>query len=340
MEWLEVKYVNLVSGRLRNFKRKNSNLFNFSCCFCGDSETNSRKARAYIYDKKGKMWFHCHNCNKTQTIPNFLKDIDQSLYNEFVLEKLKDQKTVHQLDLENFVSKMKPPKFIQSNVLKGLKKVSQLPSSDPVKKFVVKRKIPNPFHAKLFSCPEFFSYTNKLLPNKFDNKTLLFDETRLLIPFISQNNEVFAFQGRALGKSEVKYITIILDENIPKLYGMNSIDLNRLTFVFEGPIDSTFIPNSLATAGGDLVSSLSDMDKDNLIIVYDNEPRSRETKDKINKAIQQGYKVCIWPNYIEQKDINDMILAGLDADYIEYIIKNNSFVNLSASMALSKWSRV
>ena len=110
-------------------------------------------------------------------------------------------------------------------------------------------------------------------------------------------------------------------------------------YVFEGPIDSIFILNSIATAGGDLISSIKGYDKENMVIVYDNEPRSIETKRKIDKAIDFGYNVCIWPDYIQQKDINDMILSGIKTEQILDIINKNTFKGLKAKMKIIQWSK-
>lgn len=340
MDWLAHKYIGIVSSRLDKFKRKGSNLYNFRCPICGDSESNQNKARGYIYQKDGKMMFHCHNCGASMGIPNFIKMIDSNLYNEYQLEKLQDKKTPEQNDYEIFVEKMKTPVFMKSGPLKGLKKVSQLHPDNPLKKFVVSRKIPNEYHAKLFACPNFMHYVNTILPNKFSAASLDHDETRLLIPFMDSDKSVFAFQGRSLKtNSQVKYITIVLRDDIPKVFGLDTLDRSKLISVLEGPIDSMFVNNSIATAGGDLVSAVRDFDKSNLVIVYDNEPRSKETVKKLDKAILNGYNVCIWPENLEHKDINDMVLAGLTTDFISHIIKTNTYRDLSAKLALQKWSK-
>lgn len=340
VDWLEQKYVNMLSGRLQHFKRKSSNLVNFRCPLCGDSQSHKSKARGYIYEKKGKSLFHCHNCTATMAVSNFIKVVDQQLYNEFQLEKLQGNKSPQQIDLEDFVAKMKKPIFMKVGPLKGLKKISQLKPDHPVKKFVDDRHIPNVFHAKLFSCPNFKQYTNTLVPGKFDADSIGRDETRLLIPFMDADKNVHAYQGRALGKSAVKYITIILDDTIPKVYGLDRVDFRNTVYVVEGPIDSMFLSNSIATAGGDLVSAISSFPKENMVIVYDNEPRSRETIKKLDKAVMQGYNVCIWPENFEHKDINDAILAGLSAEFIEYIIRQNIHKDLAAKMALTRWSKI
>jgi len=340
MDWLQHKYIGIVSNRLDKFKRKGPNLWNFRCPICGDSETNRNKARAYIYEKQGKSMFHCHNCGATSSVSNFIKSIDQSAYNEMQLEKLQGNKTPEQTDYENFVNKMKKPVFMKSGPLKGLKKVSQLSPDHRTKKFVDARRIPTIYHAKLFNCPNFKQFTNSLLPDKFDSASIERDECRLLIPFLDANKNVHAYQGRALGASAVKYITIVLDETVPKVYGLDTVNFNRKTYVFEGPIDSMFVPNSIATAGGDLVSAIGSFDKENLVIVYDNEPRNKETVKKLDKAILQGYNVCIWPDNLEHKDVNDMILAGLTSDFIKHIIDTNTHKDLAAKLALTKWGKV
>jgi hypothetical protein len=255
------------------------------------------------------------------------------------MEKLKDSKSPEQIDYEAFIDKMKKPVFLKSGPLKGLKKVSQLSPDHRVKKLVDLRKIPTPYHAKLFSCPNFRNFTNSLIPGKFDTDSLQRDETRLLIPFFDQNKNVHAFQGRALGQSAVKYITIVLNETIPKVYGLDTANFDHNVYVFEGPIDSMFVPNSIASAGGDLVSAISSFPKDKLVIVYDNEPRSRDTIKKLDKAILQGYNVVIWPENMEHKDINDMVLAGLSSEFITHIMKTNTYRDLSAKLALNRWSK-
>ena len=342
MDWLEHKYIGILSTRLERFQRKSSSLYNFRCPLCGDSQKNKNKARAYIYEDKkhNKTKFHCHNCGSPMEFRTFLKTLDYNLYNQMNLERLQDRKTNQQLDLEKFVNKMKKPVFMKGGPLKNLKKVSQLSPESSVKKFVTKRQIPTKFHAKLFSCPNFMTYTNTLIPGKFKESSLNYDETRLLIPFFDTEQNVIAYQGRAIANSDVKYITIVLDDSKPKVWGLDTVDWNKSVYVFEGPIDAMFIDNSIATAGGDLVSTVHLLDKSKMVIVYDNEPRSKETVKKIDKAILNGYNVCFWPAYIEQKDINEMVLAGISPKEIKKIIDENTYSGLAGRLMLTQWSKI
>jgi hypothetical protein len=192
----------------------------------------------------------------------------------------------------------------------------------------------------MFLCPKFYSWCNEVIPGKFSEKTAEKDEARLLIPFLDKEQKMHAFQGRSLdSNSKVRYITIVNDESVPKVYGLDDVDFNKTTYILEGPIDSMFIPNAIATAGGDLVAAVKDMPKKNMVVVYDNEPRSAETRKKLERAIINGYKVCVWPENLEAKDVNDMVLSGLSQDFIQYIIDTHTYSDLRARLELTKWSK-
>jgi hypothetical protein len=57
----------------------------------------------------------------------------------------------------------------------------------------------------------------------------------------------------------------------------------------------------------------------------------------IEKNIDQGYKVVIWPQTLQEKDINDMVLAGKN---VTRIIKENTFSGLTAKAKFYSWKRV
>jgi hypothetical protein len=200
---------------------------------------------------------------------------------------------------------------------------------------VVSRRIPESYYDKIFYCEHFKAFTNTLIQNKFDASALKYEDARLVIPFFDEKKKMFAYAGRSLNeKSAMRYINIVLDENIPKIYGLDRWDKKAHTNVVEGPIDSMFIDNCLSTAGGSLISYFKDYDKDNFTIVYDNEPNSATTKAKILKAVDGGWPVCIWPKNIKEKDINAMILAGQKKEEISSIIKKNTFKGLEAHVKL------
>ena len=127
----------------------------------------------------------------------------------------------------------------------------------------------------------------------------------------------------------------MLDETKPKIFGLERIDERRTVYVFEGPIDSMFIDNSVAMAG-----SAGQVDFGNAVFVYDNEPRNVQIVDRMLKCVDEGHKVAIWPQEIGWKDVNDMVLGGLSVDQIKKLIDDNTFDGLKAKMAITNWKKV
>ena len=127
----------------------------------------------------------------------------------------------------------------------------------------------------------------------------------------------------------------MLSDDAPKIYGLDQIDFTKSIYIVEGPFDSTFIQNSVAMCGSDVdirSFSLSDY-----IWVFDNEPRNREIINRVSKVIDRGDQVVIWPKSIQQKDINDMVLAGLD---VQTMVESNTHKGLEATLKLNDWKKV
>lgn len=340
--WIEAKYIQQVSFRLRNFKH-HRNTFNFSCPFCGDSKTDRRKARGYLYLRNGRYKYFCHNCNISGiNTEKLLLHIDPSTHGEYLKERLQAYYADRpKPEVQVFAEKMKTPRFRKESPLVHLKKISQLSPDHPAKLYVEDRLIPSSVHHKLFLCPKFKKWSNECAPDTFES--LQYDEPRLIIPLIDVDQRLFGFQGRSFDpNSKLKYITVMIDKSMPKLYGLDSLDRRQDILCVEGPIDSMFLPNCLASAGSDITSNLDFVSEDHkqFTIVYDNEPRSRQTIEKIEKAINRGFNVCIWPSSIHQKDVNAMVLAGIKPAEIVEIIKQNTYHGLRAHAMLSSWKKV
>lgn len=346
MLWIDVKYAGMMNSRLEQFKiRKNKPyLANFRCPYCGDSKTNKYKARGYLFEHKGSLVYKCHNCDMATNFDNLLKYVDDSTHREYVLEKYKERATQtlsSELSENTFISdisKFSKRRFEKFEPLKKLKKVSQLDNSHIAKKYCVQRQIPSNKHYMLYYCPKFKAFTNELIPDKFANTT--HDSGRLLIPLIDRDGTFFGYQGRALDGDKIRYITIVLDESKPRLFGLDTVNIAEDVVVVEGPIDSLFLPNAIAMAGGDN----SDIEKlglgDKLIFCFDNEPRNTDTVRRMEKIIDKGYRVVLWPAHIHQKDINDMVINGLCQEEISSIVYANAYRGLQAKLKLQEWKKV
>jgi transcription elongation factor Elf1 len=335
MNYIDTKYISLISVRLRNFSKKSDYLWNFSCPYCGDSQKNRKKARGFIYKTKNDLFYKCHNCAMGTTLPKLIEHIDSNLYKEYQMEMFKEGKAGKEY---NGSFKVKEPEFtFKKPVFKsflGLKKFSELEKNHPAMKIFSKRCLPRASWNDIYYCPKFFEFTNTLVKNKFP--TLDGDHPRMIIPFRNEAGEIFAYQGRAFGSEPQKYITIILDGDCPKIFGMDKVELSKPIYVTEGPLDSLFIDNGIAVAQSDLrIPHL----KDKIILVPDNEPRNKSITDQISRFIDDGYKIVIWPNAVKQKDINDMILHGYTHDEIMLIISSNTHHGLSAKTVFNNWKK-
>ena len=333
MDYLEQKYILLLSPQLTLFKKKSNSLFNFRCPYCGDSQKNKSKARGYIFPKGNSYIYKCHNCSVSTSAVKLIKHVDEKLYNQFVTEKYREDKTHKESPAEKLSTTLKQMFKDSNSKLRSLKKVSQLEDNHPARQFVLKRNIPFNKHYKIFYAPQFYKWVNTVVENKFSS--IQKDHPRLIIPFYTKEGDMFAFQGRALNNENPKYITIKVDESKNKIYGLDDIDWSKRVYVVEGPIDSLFLDNCIATAQSDLRVNGNDV-----VLIPDNEPRNNEVVKQVKTYIEGNFNVVIWPSDIKEKDINEMILSGKTERDIKDIIARNTFNGLLARTKLSEWKKV
>jgi len=322
MDFVDVKYINLISSRFQKFKKVKNNLYNFRCPICGDSQRNKNKARGYLYQVKNNTNFKCHNCGVNISFNNFLKQLDSAIYKQYTFEKFKDGKTGKNFTVEEPAFNFEAPKFKPKL---DLPKASENPDA---KKYLEDRKI-NP--DKFYYTDSFKSWTNSL-KDVFDDTSK--DEPRIIIPLFYQNTLV-GFQGRALGSSKIKYITVMLNDDAPKIYGLDEIEKSKTVYVTEGPFDSTFISNAIALCGAD--GDVGKWGISDCVWIYDNEPRNAEIHSRISRAIGRGEKVVIWPSTIKEKDVNDMFLTGLN---VQSVIESNTYSGLEAKLKFTTWKKI
>tara|TARA_B100001123_G_scaffold368411_1_gene429409 strand:- start:23 stop:742 length:720 start_codon:yes stop_codon:yes gene_type:complete len=239
------------------------------------------------------------------------------------MEKFKDGYTGKNFVVEEPKFDFKKPVFRKKI---NLPKASEIPIA---KEYLEKRKI-DP--AKFYFANKFQEWTNTQ-KKTFD--TIRRDESRIIIPMYDTERNLIGFQGRSLGPNSVKYITIMINDEGPKIYGLDNIRRDIPVFVTEGPFDSTFIPNSIAMCGAD--ADVRRWGIDDPIWVYDNEPRNNEIVKRISDTINRGEKVVIWPSNILQKDINDMVLAGHN---VMSVVEKNIYSGLEANVQLNTWKRI
>jgi hypothetical protein len=322
-----------VSPKLQKFTQKKENLYNFRCPLCGDSSKNKTKSRGYIYEKKNNYFYMCHNCGASTSFYNFLDKVDPELCKEYSLERYKNGNATNSPapSFEEF--KAPTPKFKKTIPIPS---IESLPDSHFAKSYVEARQIPHTFHSELYYAEDFKKFVESL---NIEKDGLKDDDKRLVIPFYDEDKNLVAFQGRALGESKLRYITVKIDKDNYKVFGLDRINKEETIYVVEGPIDSMFLNNAVATADSNLMAVSKLFDKSQIVLVYDNEPRNKELHKQMDKAIEEHYAVVIWPELIVEKDINEMVLNGFSPDEIQDFISKNTFVNLRAKMEFINWKK-
>jgi hypothetical protein len=332
--WIDVKYVNILGAQLPLFKRCGDYTWNFRCVICGDSKTKKNKARGYIYKVESQINVRCHNCNYSANLGNFIKQINENLHTEYIFEKYKDKPPLHPV-VSPDSAVVKAPVVI-NNILNNATRLDKLPKDHPAIRYVLKRAIPENLLYLFYYTSHVKKFINKARPGTF--KSVYGDYPRLIIPYYNRNHECFMFQARAFSREEPKYISIKISEE-EKIYGLDRIDFSKRIYMVEGPIDSIFLPNALAASGSSFDSKTVQQIKPNLTLVYDQESRSIELTTIVEKSIDSGFDVCIWPNNIIEKDINKMILAGRTAEQIVKIINENTYHGIEAKLRFTQWKK-
>jgi len=348
--YIDKKYINQISPLLERFKWKNDNLANCRCKICGDSQKNKSKARGYFFVKGNDFFYKCHNCGIGMNLYNFLKDVSPSLCKEYSLERYRNGETGKSNykkpeEKELFIFKDAKPKFKKKDeLLNELTCLVDLPNDHTAVKFANMRKIPKQYWKLLYYTDNFTTFGNKL---DKDN-TLFGKEERLVIPFFNSHGTVVGAQGRVLtmageanARETLRYITIKGDKSIDSLwYGLWRVDPKKKVYAVEGPIDSYFLDNCVAMVGASSYKSIpSRLINSELVFVMDNEPRNLQVVKYNEELIKMGHKVCIWPNIVQEKDLNDLAYK-ISTRKVQKLIDENTVEGLEAELKLKEWRKV
>lgn len=335
--WLDQKYLGILSIHLEQFKRKGSYQFNFRCPICGDSQKNKTKARGYIYGKKGSLVFYCHNCHASMSLGNLIKSVDSNLYREYSLERYASGETGKKPHKEHgFV--FKPVKF-ESNQKSlfdtVLKSVKNFEEDHEIVKYVHSRKIPTHRYNTLYYVENVQDL--KKIASGYDDK-IITSEPRLVLPFYNRKNKLVGLSARAIRGEQFRYINLKIDDNDPMIFGIDKVDEEKIIYVTEGPLDSLFLPNSVAVGNSNLRVAAEHLPKEKLVLIYDNEPRNKEIVKNIQRSVDDGFSVCVWPKSYKEKDINEMIIkSDITEEELLSTVQNRTFVGPRLLLEFNSW---
>jgi len=342
---IDVKYVSLLSPQLNLFKVKQNNpyLATFRCVFCGDSQRNKFKTRGYFYQKKGGIFFKCHNCAKGTNLGVVIEHLDPALYQQYRFERYRDG-----LDLTKGTSMHSKPTLpvfekpifnIPDSVLDQLMtRVDKLPSDHFCVQYCQQRMLPPERYKELYFI-EHIADIEQLSPKYKDRITG--SDPRLVIPIHNLKGQLVAVTCRALVEDVLRYVTVVLNEDEPLVFNVDRIDRNEKIRVVEGPLDSMFLPNCCAALTSDLKKVNYYFPFNDKVYIFDNQPRNREIVKLMSSCVRDGLDVCVWPTYIAQKDINEMVKdGGLSIKEIIDIIDTNTYRGAAAALAINNWKRI
>ncbi len=342
MNYLDTKYLTLISSRLENFNHVRDNLYNFRCPFCGDSKIKKSKARGYVFGDSNVSVYYCHNCGKNCSFEHFLEEIDNVLYNEYKLEKLKEklggtiQKNYSENIENKFVSNMK-----FNNPLVFCKKL--IDDDSEVKKYALKRKIPFKFWNDLYAIDDVNKVSCRI--DKY-SKTEFPNKPALVIPFYDKNDKYNFILCRLINEDKFRYVNLqINDEKSPKFWGEKYIDWNKMIYMLEGPIDAMFVENSIAISGAAIGSEYiinqikeRNLSLSNLVMTFDNDFKYNKNIMKlVRKSIEKGFSVVLYDHRFDNfKDINEAITKGnWSIDDINTYLKERTFSGAKAMLEFS-----
>ena len=340
--FVDLEWINRISYKLDRFSSTfGKKVFSCRCPVCGDSKKDSKKTRFIIYNKKNEMNVYCHNCGYSTLFYCFMRDYFQSDFDEYkrdqTLNRLKPSRIVSKtLSVEDDKPYTLPEKTSQNvteKVLDTCIPCVDLDSKHPAIKWLRSRCLTDKEIDRLYWSPNFKTTSEILSPTKL--KETFPVEGRIMIPFFSEDGELEMMQGRSLNNKGLRYISIKRDEMVDKIFGKLELDRSKTIYCCEGPFDSLFVDNCIATCDSNLLRAEAD------VYIWDNEPRNPDIVKLIEKAIDQNKKVVIWPTSPDQKqDINDMIKMGLSREDINEIIQMCSYSGLKAKLEFKKWRKV
>jgi transcription elongation factor Elf1 len=337
IDFVDIQFAQTLSGRMERFKvtRTNPYRINFRCPLCGDSQKSRTKARGWLLEKDNNFVYYCHNCGASHSFSYFLKLVDPMAFKDYVSEKFmnKHKKPEEKSTLEK--TTFEAPKFDNKAAIKSIKKVSQLDHHHYAKIYINERLIPSAQHYRMYFTPKFKTWVNSIYPGKFESVEK--DEPRLVVPFFDKDKKMFGVSGRSFKPdSNLRYITIMFEDQ-PKIFGLDTVNFANPYYVVEGQFDSMFLKNAVAMAGAEGNTTALQEVAENAVFVFDAEPRNKEICNRMEKIIDKGYKIVIWPSDVPGKDINEMVLNGHKD--IEGTLRNNVYRGLEAKMKFTYWKK-
>jgi predicted RNA-binding Zn-ribbon protein involved in translation (DUF1610 family) len=339
--WIEQKYIALLSSSVRNFKKKQNNVWEFSCPICGDSATNKRRARGYIYLRGQKYKYACHNCGAGMYFSTLLEHVNPILYREYRFEQFRDKQEEEKLEEETEKSATDAFFSLRTSSIDRLAtKISRLDEHHDAYQYLKSRKIPFVWFDRLYYTDDMKAIST-LFPGRYDD-TKFGHEPRIVIPIYNRQKELVGVTARAIKPSPLRYIMLRRSDDEPLIFNLERINVGQTVYTFEGAFDSMFMDNAIAVSGADFSKVGQIIPKEQTVVIFDNQPRNKELIKRIDKTADAGYPMFVWPsNKALKKDFNENIRDGIIApEKVKKFIDDGTFRGMTLKLKLSDWKKL
>ena len=301
---LESEIRNILNTYFKDVYETND-YFNFRCNYCGDSQKSKYKKRGYIIKESSGWYYKCHNCGKSAGIMWWMKTefpVNFKLFISRCLKNSREEENTKQI-YKN-IKTQKKTEYDEKGLTKTFKNVMKF---DVAIEYCENRKIPKEVYSTWFYCDE----------GKFRG--------RLIIPFYNDKHKIHYYQGRAiLPGVEPKYDSR-KGSGLNSIYNYYLVDCDEWVTILEGPIDSSFVENSVALTGvhksfnDDLMNKFT---KKRYLLDNDRDGRKASLT-----LLMNGEKVFNWKKFLKDYDCDSV------KDVNEFIIKNpKGIVKLTAEL--------
>lgn len=315
-------YLRRVSVRLERFTQKSETLWNCRCPYCGDSEKNQRKARGYFFIHEGDIVYKCHNCEIAVGLAHFLKNHDATLYKAWMLEKMRGVEAEEQ---EQVAKLVQAPSFL---------KLEPIRKGSIQEQYLLSRCIESKYHARFFSVANARAFADSIESYK---DRVPFDVPAVGIPFYDAHSLSFV-QLRLIGHDSLRYVTMKLQPDAFKAFGLRDARKDRMLSVLEGAFDAIFVYNAIAVAG---VASahearyLSELGY-TLRFIYDADYKHNvQVRNQLLQRISEGHHVVCFDDTFTAKDLNEAIQSGsFDYDSLNQYLDQHTFQGARAKIAV------
>lgn len=344
---LDIKYLGSISSHLPLFKwQRYGEVARCRCILCGDSKRDKTKTRGFFYPNEHRtgLQYKCHNCGEPMSFWFFLKKEFPGEYREYRLEQYRGKggrtERFVDPDPDPIEEVTQEPDSVQTKLKHDWTYVSDLFPEHPARTYCLGRGLSEAHLKRIVYTSNFNDWAAKnigecLIPPPRDE--------RLVFPFFDEGGRCYGAQGRVFYPCDAnsRFKTAMLkDTKLGKVFGLERLNKDSPVIVVEGVIDSLFLPNCVAICGGDINDFFKSL-SEKVYVVLDNEPRSRDTIKRMEKAISDGFTVVIWGIDTRFKDINDMIAkGGMSVRDIIKHIANNSLSGTRARTKLAFWKKI